>query len=146
MSMQIGNSNGPRCEINVTPMIDLLLVLIIIFMLITPHTGGLQVAVPQQNHEAQPKPMSIDSTIIVRVVHGIGSEMSVKINQDDVSWQDLASRLTDIYKTRAERIMFVSADADVEFSQVMRVIDISQGTKQDIRVGMISSKVNTAAD
>jgi biopolymer transport protein TolR len=146
MSMQLGTSNGPRCEINVTPMIDLLLVLIIIFMIITPHTGGLRVAVPHENHETFPKPPSIDPTIIVRVIHGDGNTMSVKINQDDVSWQDLASRLTDIYKTRAERIMFVSADADVEFAQVMRVIDISQGTKQDIRVGLISSKTNTMGD
>jgi len=146
MSMQLGNSTGPRCEINVTPMIDLLLVLIIIFMLITPHTGGLQVAVPQESQHSPTPPPKIDPTIIVRVVHGNGSSMSVKINQDDVAWQDLAARLTDIYKTRAERIMFVSADADIEFSQVMRVIDISQGTKQDIRVGLISSKVNATGD
>ena len=146
MSMQLGTSNGPRCEINVTPMIDLLLVLIIIFMIIRPHTGGLRVAVPQESHETLPTPPIIDKTIIVRVVHGSGSDMSVKINQDDVSWQDLASRLTDIYKLRAEKIMFVSADTDVEFSQVMRVIDISQGTKQDIRVGLISSELNATGD
>src|SRR5215470_9258336 len=130
MAMQTaGPGGGPKADINMTPMIDVLLVLLIIFMVITPLTPhGLEALVPQPpppNQKQEPQ----DRTVVVQVLQPVpGGELKLKINQDDVNWNNLSSRLTDIFKTRAERVMFVKGDDDVEFQYVARVIDMAKGT------------------
>ncbi len=64
-----------------------------------------------------------------------------KINQEDVSWDNLGSRLTDIFKTRAERVMFVKGDPEVEFQNVAQVIDTARGTQVIDKVGLITAKI-----
>jgi biopolymer transport protein ExbD len=135
-------SGGQTADINVTPLIDVLLVLLIIFMVITPLTPhGLEALVPQPPPKDKPPPET-ERTVVVQVLEAPGGgKPKLKINQDDVSWDNLGGRLTDIFKQRAERVMFVKGDPDVEFQNVAQVIDIAKGTQVVDRVGLITAKI-----
>ena len=140
MAMTGGSGpGGISSDINVTPLIDVLLVLLIIFMVIVPVTPhGLNALVPQppKNKNAQPN----DRTIVVQVLKGPGDKPALKINQDDVTWENLEGRLNDIFKTRAEKVMFVKADVDLPFNDVAQVIDIGHAAGVD-KVGLITAKI-----
>jgi biopolymer transport protein TolR len=142
MAMAMGGSGGPNANINVTPLIDVLLVLLIIFMVITPlDPKGLEALVPQPPKDQQQQTTPTDRTIVVQLIAaGAGERPALKINQDDVSWTDLQSRLEDIFKTRAERVMFVKGDPDVPFLEVAQVIDIAHAAQVD-KVGLITAKI-----
>src|SRR3989442_4098964 len=143
MSMAVGpTSGGPSANINVTPLIDVLLVLLIIFMVITPLTPhGLDALVPQPPPPNQPKNTQPDRTIVVQVIdRGPGQTPGVKINQDDATWDGLQGRLTDIFKTRAEKVMFVKGDDNIPFADIANVIDIAHASGVD-KVGLITAKI-----
>jgi biopolymer transport protein TolR len=143
MAMSLGGGKGgPSADINVTPLIDVLLVLLIIFMVITPLTPkGLDALVPQPPPPNQPKNQQPDRTIVVQVIDkGPGKEPGVKINQDDTTWNELQTRLTDIFKTRAEKVMFVKGDDNIPFADVANVIDIAHASGVD-KVGLITAKI-----
>src|ERR1700735_3449290 len=106
MGMGVGPGGPQIANINMTPMIDVLLVLLIIFMVITPLAPkGLEALVPQPPPPNQPE-TNTDRTVVVQVLDDNG-KIKLKINQEDVTMENLQTRLTDIFKTRAERVMFV---------------------------------------
>jgi biopolymer transport protein ExbD len=125
-----------------TPMIDILLVLLIIFMVIVPVTPkGLDALVPQppknpEKQQAQPS----DRTIVVQVFYRPGAAPTYKINDTDVAKADLLPRLTEIYANRAERVMFVRGDDDVNFAYIADVIDIGHAANVD-HIGLMTPKI-----
>jgi biopolymer transport protein ExbD len=109
--MTTGGPGGYSSDINVTPMIDILLVLLIIFMVIVPVTPkGLDALVPQPPKDPTKQPPQTDRTIVVQVLYRPGNTPVYKINETDYAKADLLPRLTEIYANRAERVMFVKGD------------------------------------
>lgn len=137
MSMAVGGKGGAMSDINITPMIDVLLVLIIIFMVITPLTPkGLEALVPQPPPPNQQQQQSDQRTVVIQIF----KDHSMKINQEDTDEQRLGARLEEIFKTRAERVVFVKGDPDLEYQYVARAIDIAHGAGID-KVGLMTAKV-----
>jgi len=140
MSMSTGSSGDSMSEINVTPMIDVLLVLLIIFMVIVPVTpNGLDALVPQPAKNQQQN-QNNDRTIVVQVIYNAGRTPTYKINEDDVQKTDLLPKLTQIYANRAERVMFVRGDDDVNFGYIAEVIDIGRSANVD-HIGLMTPKI-----
>jgi len=139
MSMAVGSKKGALADINITPMIDVLLVLIIIFMVITPLTPkGLETLVPQPTPPNQKQDQSDQRTVVIQV----GKDHTMKINQEETNYteQTLGPRLEDIFKTRAERVVFVRGEPDLEYQYVARAIDIAHGAGID-KVGLMTAKM-----
>jgi biopolymer transport protein ExbD len=140
MAMTTGGGGGYSSDINVTPMIDVLLVLLIIFMVIVPVTPkGLDALVPQPPKNPQ-QTQNNDRTIVVQVLHIPGGAPQYKINETAVNKVDLLPRLTEIYANRAERVMFVKGDDDLNFQYVAEVIDIARAANVD-HIGLMTPKI-----
>jgi biopolymer transport protein ExbD len=141
MGMTTGGGGGYSSDINVTPMIDVLLVLLIIFMVIVPVTPkGLDALVPQPPKDPQKQQPQNDRTIVVSVVNQPGKAPTYKINETEVNKVELLAKLTEIYSNRAERIMFVHGDDDVNFAYVAEVIDIGKAANVD-HIGLMTPKI-----
>jgi len=136
--MQVGESKGgAMAEMNVVPLIDILLVLLIIFMVITPLTPkGMDTLVPQPNPNQKQDQELENKTVVVQIL----TNGKVKINNEDSTWDNLGPRIEQIFKDRADKIAFVKGDGDVLFGEVARAIDIMRGSGID-KVGLITAKL-----
>jgi biopolymer transport protein TolR len=140
MTAMSGSSRSMTSEINVTPMIDVLLVLLIIFMVIVP-------ALPRGEAALVPKALIGGGTpsdvVVLEVLQGAGSSVNFRINQQLVARKDLQSRLAAIYVNRAERVLFVKGDDRLSFTQVAEVLDIGHSVGID-RIGLMTPGIMAA--
>jgi len=128
--MQVGGANrGTYTEMNVVPLIDILLVLLVIFMSASHQQKGLQAMVPQPAIDRPKDPADI---IVVQVL----SDGGLRINQEPVGWDHLADRMEGIYKERTRKVAFIRGEAPVEFALVARVVDVLHGS--GISVGLLT--------
>jgi biopolymer transport protein TolR len=137
MAMAVGEKKGAMSDMNVTPLIDVLLVLIITFMVITPRTPhGLDALVPQPNPNAKPNPDVNNRAIVVT----IDASRQLAINQQPINVQDLGSKLEDIFKNRSDHIIFVKGDPTLTFGAVAQIIDIAKGAGAD-HIGILTKEM-----
>ena len=138
MTMMNGKTGGMSSEINVTPMIDVLLVLLIIFMVIVPELPkGMSAQIPSpkvRQNSVNPE------TIVLEVLQDNKGQSEFRINQQPIAKKDLSVRLTAIFANRAERVLFLKGDDRLSFTQVADVMDISRAAGVD-HIGLMTPKV-----
>lgn len=118
MAISVGGANrGTFVELNIVPLIDILLVLLVIFMIIPHQRAGLQADLPQPSQDVPAAPQEV---IVVQVL----ADGSLRINQQPVGWDDLGRSLEEIFKDRASHVAFLRGDEALDFQVVARVIDI----------------------
>ena len=121
-----GSNRGINADLNVTPMIDILLVLLIIFMIMLPVTPqGLSAIVPQDSPDSHPPQENIVVIQLLAAADGAGAPPSVKLNQQPVAWNELPDTLTKVYLKRTNKSAFLKADGEIDFQDVASVIDIA---------------------
>src|ERR1700733_1091234 len=141
MGMSVGQKGGTMAEMNIVPLIDILLVLLIIFMAISPTISmGLDALVPQPAPPNQQQDVvTQQATIVVQIMN---DGKVVKINEENSTWDGLQARLDQIFKKRAQKIAFVKGDDTVYFGDVARAIDIMRAGGID-KVGLLTPRMES---
>lgn len=147
MAFSTAGGGPPRAQINVTPLIDVLLTLIIMFMLVVSMDKTYQekTQLPQPNQQPTAEDRQ-SHTIVIEVVWTAKDQLpAVKINKQDVSWAQLEDQLAEIYVKRAEKVAFVRGGADVDFQYVADVIDLAHHAGV-LRVGLLTKDQQLAEE
>ncbi len=145
MAMSLAGRGARGPQINITPLIDVLLTLIIVFMVVVSmdKEQGETAQIPQPDQK-QTQNIAQPRTVVIQVVWTKDDQPpTVKINQDSVRWDDLETRLAEIYLKRAEKVAFVRGDADVDFQYVADVIDLAHHAGVQ-RVGLLTMEKEVA--
>jgi biopolymer transport protein TolR len=137
MTANVGDSSTMSSQINLTPMIDVLLVLLIIFMVIAP-------VLPRGESAHVPQPARNDSSrndsVVLELLKGTSGKTAFRINRHEISRSDLPGRLAEIYAKRVERVLFVKGDDELTFAEVADAIDVAHAAGVD-RVGLVTPKL-----
>jgi biopolymer transport protein TolR len=142
MEMASG-SNRPQADMNVTPLIDVLLVLLIIFMVVVPQVQRGELADIPQPAVPQKAPLAPEQAIVIHVQgSNDGAVPSLDINGQKTSWEALPNRLHDLLETQIERVAFVKGDSDVDFQYIASAVDIAQHSGAN-RVGLLDPHSGT---
>jgi biopolymer transport protein ExbD len=139
MGIAVGSNRGIFVEMNVVPLIDVLLVLLVIFMIIPHKQAGMMAQLPQAAESGRVDPQP--SVIVVQVL----ADGSLRINQEAVGWEALHDRLEQIFKLRANRTAFVRGESVVEFQVVARVIDVMRAAGVS-SVGLMTPALEKTAE
>ena len=124
-----------RAEINVTPLIDVLLVLLIMFMIITPLTPhGLPALLPQQNIPVQQQE---GNAVVLEILR----DGRIQINGQELTPDQLSSAASQIFSTRATKVLFLKADRNLDYREVAQVIDVVRGADPSIELGLTGSSL-----
>ena len=143
MAMQM--NRGPlKAEMNVTPMIDVLLVLLVVFILIQPlKKYGYEAEVPQKQTEKDPA-REDDRTIVLEIISGNSPDaLTLRINRRSITVGELPAQVHEIYKYRATKVLFIEGERDLEFRQLADVIDVVMKAEPALRLGLMPPRSQT---
>jgi biopolymer transport protein ExbD len=129
-------ASGAMSDINITPLIDVMLVLLIIFMVVTPLAQrGLDISLPQPPPPNQPEQKSPTNQVVLALEEG-----GITVNRNPVTMEDLDGRLKDIFQARSDKTIFVRATGPVPYGRVVQAMDVAKGAGVE-RIGIISDKM-----
>jgi biopolymer transport protein ExbD len=152
MGMTVGNGDGLQAEINVTPLVDVVLVLLIIFMVIIPLSmRGYDVAIPGEATEAPPPEKETEQIVLVidpsgcpviepPAAKGLPSNCHVQVNEELLPVAKLAQRMTELFagRERSERVLFLAANGRLNYEGVMRILDLAKSGVDGLRIGFVT--------
>jgi biopolymer transport protein TolR len=142
--MQAGGTGGILGSMNVTPLIDVLLTLLVIFMVISPVTPLGENALIPQPPPKNSKPQANNRSVILQVLATPSGQPKLELNQQAVTWQNLNNELIQIYETRAQKVLFVKADNGVPWQDVATAIDDAHKAGVD-HVGLLTAKIEASS-
>jgi biopolymer transport protein ExbD len=155
MGMSAGGGGGLNSDINVTPLVDVVLVLLIIFMVVTPLTQrGYDIDIPRESTVIQPPDPDNKQVILginetdCKIVNPLGTsglppDCSVRINKDLVKLDALGPKMAEVFKNRKpiDKILFIAAQEKLNYEGVVRILDIARaGAGEDLRIGIVTDE------